>query len=233
MKLKERLKEMSKRTKMELLGLILGSFVLGFVVAAGSSGDVITELENEVATKQETIKEQTQEMIALSNKVEEAEPWFKMQETEKKKLEEEQAKAEEAMRIAEEKKAEEERLAKEKAEKEEQARKEAEEKKGYDTGITYDQLARNPDKYLTEKVKFSGKVVQVMEGDGFTQIRLAVNGDYDHMMFAEFTAEQVTSRVLENDNITIMGMSAGLYTYESTMGGQITIPAVAITKIQQ
>lgn len=40
---------------------------------------------------------------------------------------------------------------------------------GNDTGITYDQLARNPDDYLFEKVKFRGKVVQVMEGDGITQ----------------------------------------------------------------
>jgi hypothetical protein len=34
----------------------------------------------------------------------------------------------------------------------------------------------------------------------------------------------VSSRVLENDIITVMGVSAGLISYESTMGGTITIP---------
>ena len=34
---------------------------------------------------------------------------------------------------------------------------------GYDTGITYEQLARTPNEYNGEKVKFSGKVIQVIE----------------------------------------------------------------------
>ncbi|WP_272875231.1 hypothetical protein [Bhargavaea massiliensis] len=66
-----------------------------------------------------------------------------------------------------------------------EAKRKAEEeaKKGYDTGITYDQLARTPDDYIGKKVKFSGKVIQVMEGDGTTQIRFAVNEDYDTIIY--------------------------------------------------
>jgi hypothetical protein len=110
---------------------------------------------------------------------------------------------------------------------------EEKEKRGYATGITYNQLARTPDKYIGEKVKFNGKVIQVMEGDGVTQIRLAVKDNYDTILFAEFDSSVVDSRILEDDVITIMGLSTGLITYDSTMGGKISIPGVSIEKIEQ
>lgn len=38
-------------------------------------------------------------------------------------------------------------------------------------------------------------------------------------------------RVIEDDYITIYGISSGLITYESTLGASITIPGVLIDKI--
>jgi len=104
-------------------------------------------------------------------------------------------------------------------------------KVGYDTGTTYSQLARNPDKYIGEKVKFSGEVIQVMEGDGEVQLRIAVNGNYDNILLAAYDSSIITSRVLENDQITIKGISTGVITYKSTMGGDITIPGVVVNII--
>lgn len=109
----------------------------------------------------------------------------------------------------------------------------AEEAKGYETGITYDQLARTPDDYEGQKVKFSGKVLQVMEGSGTVQIRLAVNKDYDTVLYGEYKKDIISSRVLENDIITVYGTSTGLLSYQSTMGGTITIPSIKIDKIDQ
>ena len=60
-----------------------------------------------------------------------------------------------------------------------------------------------------------------------------VNDNYDTILLGEYSSDIVKSRVLENDHITIMGVSIGLITYESTMGGDITIPAVSIDKIEQ
>lgn len=113
------------------------------------------------------------------------------------------------------------------------AAKEAEKAKGYETGITYDQLARTPDDFDGKKVKFSGKVVQVIEDDDTTQIRLAVNDNYDTVLFGEYSKSIVSSRVLEDDHITIYGTSVGTISYKSTMGGTITIPGVYIEKIDQ
>lgn len=113
------------------------------------------------------------------------------------------------------------------------AAKAAEEAQGYETGITYDQLARTPDDFKGKKVKFTGKVVQVIEGSGSIQIRLAVNDNYDTILFGQYGSSIVGSRVLEDDHITIYGTSAGTISYQSTMGGTITIPGVSIEKIDQ
>ena len=113
------------------------------------------------------------------------------------------------------------------------AAKAAEEAQGYETGITYDQLARTPDDFEGKKVKFTGKVVQVIEGSGSIQIRLAVNDNYDTILFGQYDSSIVGSRVLEDDHITIYGTSAGTISYQSTMGGTITIPGVSIEKIDQ
>ena len=143
--------------------------------------------------------------------------------------EQEKAAAEEAEA---QKKAEEEAAAQKAAE--EEAKKQAEkEKKGYDTGITYDNLARNPDDYKGEKVKFKGKVVQVIEGDSENQIRLAVNSDYDTILYCGYDPSIVSSRVLEDDIITVYGYSVGTISYQSTLGGNITIPGVYVEKIDQ
>ena len=108
-----------------------------------------------------------------------------------------------------------------------------EEAKGYETGISYDQLARTPDDFKGKKVKFYGKVIQVIEGTASVQIRLAVNDDYDTVLLAEYSSSIVSSRVLDDDHITIYGTSTGTISYKSTMGGTITIPGVYVDKIDQ
>ena len=111
--------------------------------------------------------------------------------------------------------------------------KEEKEKKGYDSGITYEQLARTPDDYKGEKVKFSGEVIQVMEDDGTCAVRVAVNENYDDVLFGVYDSSIVSSRILEDDKITIYGTSTGLYSYETVMGDTLTIPSVEIEKIER
>src|SRR5699024_3666679 len=140
----------------------------------------------------------------------------------------EQAAKEKAQKEKEEKEAAEaEKKRKEEEAAAEQKRKD-EEAKGYETGITYDQLARTPDDYDYKKVKFYGKVIQVIEGDDTTEIRFAVDDDYNQVIYCDFDSSIVSSRVLEDDYITIYGKSTNLLSYQSTMGGTITIPSVTV-----
>ena len=191
---------------------------------------IVTEKEklqkeyNEYKEKMKVYEEMTEAEALEAKAKAEAEVARIEEEAAAKKAAEEAAKAE-AEAAAAAAKAEEEAAA--------AAAKAEEEAKGYETGITYDQLARTPDDYEGKKVKFYGRVVQVMEGDGEVQIRLAVNDDYDTIIFGAYESSLVSSRVLEDDMITVYGVSMGLLTYESTMGGNITIPSMLIEKIDQ
>ena len=153
-------------------------------------------------------------------------------EKESRELAEKKAAEEKAAAEAKAKKEAEEKAAAEKKAAEEQAAAEAkaaEEARGYETGITFDNLARTPDAYKGKKVKFSGKVIQVIEGTTETQLRLAISGDYNKVIFCRVPkAKTSATRILEDDYIHIMGVSNGLISYESTMGGTITIPDVSV-----
>lgn len=179
--------------------------------------DELVNKYNTTVDKYNNLVEENKELLA---KVDEAKPWFEMKEEEQKAIEEKNAKIkeeEEAKRLAEEEEAE--RLAEEEA------------KKGYDTGIGYKDLARNPEDYVGEKIKFQGEVAQVLEGDGEVQIRLAVGGSYNNIIYCIYDSSIVSSRVLEGDYITVMGVSTDLITYTSTIGSEITIPSMLVEKI--
>ncbi|ADG39941.1 tcdA-E operon negative regulator [Leuconostoc kimchii IMSNU 11154] len=97
----------------------------------------------------------------------------------------------------------------------------------YQTGITYDQIARTPDDYKGKKMQFTGKVVQVMEDDDETQIRLAVDGNSDNIILVGYDPDTLKgSRVLEDDLVTISGDSVGTVSYKSAISGKITVPAI-------
>ena len=111
-----------------------------------------------------------------------------------------------------------------------------EEAENFDTSqcklIGYEKLARNPDDHIGKMIKVSGRVVQVMEGDDeYNQLRVEVNDNYDTVIYVEYDHRILESRVLEDDYLTIYGMSMGTITYESTLGGNITIPSMIGEKI--
>ena len=151
----------------------------------------------------------------------------KEKEEEKKEAEKKRKEKEEAEKAQREKE-EAERKKKEEAEK---AQREKEEKEKYNTGITRNDIARDKDGLMGEYVKFSGKVVQVMQGDDYNQYRFAVNDDYDQMILIEMASDLIDSNILEDDYITIEGMSFGNYTYTTVLGAEQTIPAVIVDNV--
>ena len=101
----------------------------------------------------------------------------------------------------------------------------------YDTDITYYDLARNPDDYEDHLLVMEGTVVQTMESDeDDVELRVAVDGDDDQIVYLKIDREIINTRILEDDNIKFYGISTGLITYESTEGADITIPSVTVEK---
>ncbi len=156
-----------------------------------------------------------------ANYKEKMKPYENMQLADKEKKEAE-LKAERDKKEAEEKAKKE---AEEKAKKEEEA-------KGYETGITYEELARNPDKNKGKKVSFTGTVIQVIRGDGEDQFRVQVKDDYKKIIFVTYITKDGENKILENDKVIIRGISIGEITYDSTMGGKISIPGIEAHSIE-
>lgn len=121
--------------------------------------------------------------------------------------------------------------AKEQAKAEEEARK-AEVALGYETGITYKDIARNPDDYKGKKVKFTGYVKQILEGYIYNDMRMSTSGEYDDIIYATYSSSLVDGRLLEDDHITICGTVSGLKTYTSVLGSTITLPKISIDQIE-
>lgn len=103
----------------------------------------------------------------------------------------------------------------------------------YDTDITYYDLARNPDDYEDHLLVMEGTVVQTMENDeDVVELRVAVDDDYDEIVYLKIDREIINTRILEDDTIKFYGISTGLITYESTEGTDITIPSVTVEKFE-
>lgn len=94
----------------------------------------------------------------------------------------------------------------------------------YSSDYTYDQLARNPDTYKGQKMKFTGKVLEVGNDDDICYARIELNSNIDTVLFVTYKSDLLGYRLLDDDNITVYGTSLGVYSYKSVGAGTITIP---------
>ena len=179
-----------------------------------------TELKSEKETIEKELadlKEKTKSYVEL-NETEKGIVDTKIQEVRQATKEEAEA---EQKRIAEEQ-AQKEAEKQAQKEAEEQAKKEAEAHK-YETGLTWEQIAREGKKGTLGQ--FEGKIIQVMNGDGFIQYRVTINGDYDQVMLIEVKNGVAKETLLEDDYVYFKGESLGTITYTTVMGAEMTIPA--------
>ena len=243
-----------KRIALIGIGALITSTV---TVTTGEYNTMKKELTQKISNKEEDLqkfhKENNKlriENIELNNQVEIAQAYLELDDTEKEivdikidevnKATEEQLAQEKAQKEAEEaakKQAEEE--AKRKAEEEEKARKEEEERQKaeaeahkYETGLTWEQIAREGKNGTLGQ--FEGKIVQVINGNyGYTQYRIAINGNYDTIMLVEAASYELKETLLEDDYVYFKGKSMGTVSYESVMGANITIPAFDVDEIHR
>lgn len=99
--------------------------------------------------------------------------------------------------------------------------------------LSYNELARYDKKYKYSLIKWSGRVLQVIEGsDGEVEYRIAEGSNSDNVMYCYYTRSEDEARILEGDYITVYGLSDGLYTYKSVGSGYLTIPSMDIYYVQ-
>ena len=103
----------------------------------------------------------------------------------------------------------------------------------YDSSYTYDQLARNPDTYTGNLAKVSGKVLQAdSAGSDTYYMRLAMNSDYDTVIFVTYPKGIIDYRLLEGDIVSVYGTCMGVYSYEAVSGATLTIPWIHADNIE-
>lgn len=102
----------------------------------------------------------------------------------------------------------------------------------YRTDITYDQLAQTPDAYYSEMIAMSGRVIQVMQGEGSSQMLVAVDDTEGAVMFLGYESNITESGISENALIKFYGTAAGTISYDSTIGETITVPAAFVNMLK-
>lgn len=190
--------------------------IVAIVVFAGIGGNSNSKTETKKETKIETSAE-----IANESSADEAEKEKESKESADKEAQEA------ALKAANEKAAQE---ASAKAAAEKAAQDAADKDPNTYQSLPYDEMARNGDNHKGEKLQINGKVIQVIDtDDGTAQLRVATRDGYDDVYYIEIPASQwKTHRLLEDDVITFYGNVYGLLSYDSTMGGKITVPAMTV-----
>ena len=212
--------------KKVLISLLVGVTLCGGLFGCGEE-TVSKAKYDEVVKSNEQLVENNENLVKdkqeLQAKIDSAKDYFELDENEKALVD---------AKIVEVNQATEDQLAQEKAQKEaeEEAKRQAESQK-YETGLTWEQIAREG--RVGELGKFEGKIVQVMSGSGFTQYRVAINGDYDTIMLIEVLDGISSEVLLEDDYVYFKGMSMGQYTYTTVLGSEMTIPSFTVDEINR
>jgi hypothetical protein len=102
--------------------------------------------------------------------------------------------------------------------------------------VKYSDLARNPEEYKDKYLTYKGKVIQSSESSTSKRrsytIRLAVDSNYDSIVYVKYTTAPDAPRILENDIVHIYGKADGLTSYTTVLGQKITIPKIEADLIE-
>ena len=100
-------------------------------------------------------------------------------------------------------------------------------KSTYTNDITYDMLARTPDKYIDCPIKFTGTITQIIGShDEYNCFRMNVDDNTNYNLLVICPEKILDFNLLVDDNITIYGGFLGLFTYETVLGDELTVPCV-------
>lgn len=88
----------------------------------------------------------------------------------------------------------------------------------------YESLARTPDTFKNQKIKFSGTIIQVIEEQNQHGYRIAIDGDYEQVALVSYPGNLDQGRILENDTVEFWGVYQGVTTYQSAFNTKVTVP---------
>ncbi|EAC2891899.1 hypothetical protein F1F76_08695 [Listeria monocytogenes] len=97
--------------------------------------------------------------------------------------------------------------------------------------ISFNMLNKNADRYTYESYYVKGQVIQAIEEEGTTLLRVNITkNDYGWEDTVAILYDGLTDAV-EDDVVEVYGTIYGNYTYDTTVGGAATIPGITATSI--
>lgn len=94
--------------------------------------------------------------------------------------------------------------------------------------VDYTDLARDPDSYYMKGVELSGTVFQTISDKNSCVLLMAVDGNYNQILWVGYDYDEVPVTVIEDDTITIQAVCMGTSTYTTAMGVEKTVPSVLV-----
>lgn len=104
--------------------------------------------------------------------------------------------------------------------------------------VKWEKLARYPEKYENKPVALKGEVFQYEdgildeEGTEYAQVLVSSVDDYSDNTLLTIPLERLDGRLLEGDVVTAYGRYAGLYSYETVLGAQASVPNIIVYHIE-
>ena len=94
----------------------------------------------------------------------------------------------------------------------------------YNSSFNFDDIERNPNKHVGDKIYFEGKVVQVVEGSSTTTYRITAGRKSSDVFLVTYTRPADSERFLQDDSVCVYAEFVELKTYSSTTSKSVTAP---------
>lgn len=101
------------------------------------------------------------------------------------------------------------------------------------TTIEYDELNKDPFRYMGDKVTYYGKIFQVQESFGGVMLLSVTDEGYGFWTDEIYVTYDGHIQSNEDDNVTIFGTVEGAKTYNTVGGGARTLPKVNMEYIDE
>jgi hypothetical protein len=101
------------------------------------------------------------------------------------------------------------------------------------TSIDYDQLIKNPYRYIGEKVVYTGQIFQIQEGAGSFMLLSVTDEGYGFWTDEVWVAGFGEVESAEEDIITVYGTVTGAEEYETAIGGSNYVPRIKAKYIDE
>lgn len=101
----------------------------------------------------------------------------------------------------------------------------------YNTGITFEQISKNPNQFKGKKVKFTGVVDKVVEQAGAGDMRFWIDNNANKAVYGAYINSTLNKKITEKTKLTIYGVFMDIVPYLADFGDGTT-PYIIIDRVE-